>query len=58
MKREALIAFARTVSSPLPGTPLYDAAIHHLNRVHPGVVEQMKRGEAFAHLGFHEREGV
>jgi MFS family permease len=33
-------------------------AIHHLNRVHPGVVEQMKRGEAFAHLGFHEREGV
>jgi nitrate/nitrite transporter NarK len=33
-------------------------AIHHLHRVHPGVVEQMKRGEAFAHLGFHEREGV
>jgi hypothetical protein len=33
-------------------------AIDHLNRVHPGVVESMKRGEAFAHLGFHEREGV
>jgi MFS family permease len=33
-------------------------AIAHLRRVHPGVVESMKRGEAFAHLGFHEREGV
>jgi MFS family permease len=33
-------------------------AILHLQRVHPGVVESMKRGEAFAHLGFHEREGV
>lgn len=33
-------------------------AISHLNRLHPGVVESMKRGEAFAHLGFHEREGV
>jgi predicted MFS family arabinose efflux permease len=33
-------------------------AITHLHRVHPGVVESMKRGEAFAHLGFHEREGV
>lgn len=33
-------------------------AIVHLHRVHPGVVESMKRGEAFAHLGFHEREGV
>jgi sugar phosphate permease len=33
-------------------------AIAHLHRVHPGVVESMKRGEAFAHLGFHEREGV
>jgi sugar phosphate permease len=33
-------------------------AISHLHRVHPGVVESMKRGEAFAHLGFHEREGV
>ena len=25
-------------------------AIAHLNRVHPGVEESMKRGEAFAHL--------
>ena len=33
-------------------------AISHLHRVHPGVVESMKRGEAFAHLGFHDREGV
>jgi MFS family permease len=33
-------------------------AIAHLHRIHPGVVESMKRGEAFAHLGFHEREGV
>jgi hypothetical protein len=33
-------------------------AIAHLHRLHPGVVESMKRGEAFAHLGFHEREGV
>ena len=33
-------------------------AIAHLQRMHPGVVEQMKRGEAVAHLGFHEREGV
>ncbi|HET7432604.1 MAG TPA: MFS transporter [Nocardioides sp.] len=33
-------------------------AIAHLHRVHPGVVESMKRGEAFAHLGFHDREGV
>jgi nitrate/nitrite transporter NarK len=33
-------------------------AIAHLHRVHPGVAESMKRGEAFAHLGFHEREGV
>jgi MFS family permease len=33
-------------------------AIAHLRRVHPGVVESMRRGEAFAHLGFHEREGV
>lgn len=33
-------------------------AIAHLHRMHPGVVESMKRGEAFAHLGFHEREGV
>ena len=33
-------------------------AVSHLNRLHPGVVEAMKRGEAVVHLGFHEREGV
>jgi MFS family permease len=33
-------------------------AISHLRRLHPGVVEAMKRGEAVAHLGFHDREGV
>jgi MFS family permease len=33
-------------------------AISHLHRLHPGVTEAMKRGEAVAHLGFHEREGV
>jgi MFS family permease len=33
-------------------------AIHHLHRVHPGAVEQMKRGEAFVHPGFSDREGV
>ena len=33
-------------------------AISHLRRLHPGVIEAMKRGEAVAHLGFHEREGV
>jgi sugar phosphate permease len=33
-------------------------AVLHLNRLHPGVVDQMKRGEPVAHLGFHEREGV
>jgi sugar phosphate permease len=33
-------------------------AISHLDRLHPGVVDAMKRGEAVAHLGFHEREGV
>jgi MFS family permease len=33
-------------------------AISHLQRLHPGVVDAMKRGEAVAHLGFHEREGV
>jgi hypothetical protein len=33
-------------------------AISHLHRLHPGVVDAMKRGEAVAHLGFHEREGV
>ncbi|MGC4110944.1 MAG: MFS transporter [Nocardioides sp.] len=33
-------------------------AISHLRRLHPGVVEAMKRGEAVSHLGFHEREGL
>jgi predicted MFS family arabinose efflux permease len=33
-------------------------AIVHLHRRHPGAVESMKRGEAVAHLGFHDREGV
>ncbi|HEX3932954.1 MAG TPA: MFS transporter [Nocardioides sp.] len=33
-------------------------AISHLDRLHPGVVDAMKRGEAVVHLGFHEREGV
>jgi sugar phosphate permease len=33
-------------------------AIAHLRRLHPGVVEAMKRGDAVTHLGFHEREGV
>jgi hypothetical protein len=33
-------------------------AIAHLHRLHPGVVEAMKRGDAVAHLGFHDREGV
>ena len=33
-------------------------AVSHLHRLHPGVVDQMKRGEPVAHLGFHEREGV
>jgi MFS family permease len=33
-------------------------AIAHLHRLHPGAVEQMKRGEAFVHPGFVDREGV
>jgi MFS family permease len=33
-------------------------AIAHLDRLHPGAVEALKRGEPVAHLGFHEREGV
>ena len=33
-------------------------AIAHLHRVHPGAVEQMKRGEPFAHPGFPDREGL
>lgn len=32
--------------------------IAHLRRLHPGAIEQMKRGEPFAHPGFHEREGI
>ena len=33
-------------------------AIAHLDRLHPGAVDALKRGEPVAHLGFHEREGV
>jgi predicted MFS family arabinose efflux permease len=33
-------------------------AVAHLRRHHPGAAEAMKRGEAFAHLGFGDREGV
>jgi hypothetical protein len=33
-------------------------AVAHLERVHPGAVESMKRGEAFVHPGFSDREGV
>jgi len=33
-------------------------ALHHLDRVHPGAVAQLRRGEVFVHVGFHEREGV
>ena len=33
-------------------------AIAHLRRVHPGAVEQLQRGEPFAHPGFSDREGV
>jgi sugar phosphate permease len=33
-------------------------ALVHLGEQHPGAIDQMKRGEAVAHLGFHEREGV
>ena len=33
-------------------------AIAHLHRLHPGAVEQMKRGEPFVHPGFVDREGV
>ena len=32
--------------------------IAHLQRVHPGAVEQLQRGEPFAHPGFSDREGV
>jgi hypothetical protein len=33
-------------------------AVAHLQREHPGAVESMKRGEAFVHPGFADREGV
>jgi len=33
-------------------------ALVHLGERHPGAIDQMKRGEPVAHLGFHEREGV
>ena len=33
-------------------------ALDHLRRVHPGAIESMKRGEAFVHPGFSDREGV
>ena len=33
-------------------------ALAHLARVHPGSVEQLKRGETFVHPGIGEREGV
>lgn len=33
-------------------------AIRHLNRVHPGAAEQMRKGEPFVHPGFHELEGL
>ncbi|CAA9275614.1 MAG: Uncharacterized MFS-type transporter [uncultured Actinomycetospora sp.] len=33
-------------------------AIAHLQRVHPGAVEQLQRGEPFAHPGFDDREGL
>jgi hypothetical protein len=33
-------------------------AVAHLRRVHPGAVEQLQRGEPFAHPGFADREGV
>jgi len=33
-------------------------ALAHLARVHPGAIEQLKRGEPFVHPGFSDREGV
>lgn len=33
-------------------------ALSHLRRVHPGAIEQLKRGEPFVHPGFSDREGV
>jgi len=33
-------------------------ALDHLVRLHPGAIDQMKRGEPFVHPGFDDREGV
>jgi sugar phosphate permease len=33
-------------------------ALDHLARVHPGAIEQLRRGETFVHPGIGEREGV
>ena len=33
-------------------------ALDHLARVHPGAIEQLKRGETFVHPGIGDREGV
>jgi len=33
-------------------------ALTHLSRVHPGAIEQLKRGETFVHPGIGDREGV
>ncbi len=33
-------------------------ALVHLSRVHPGAIEQLKRGETFVHPGVGDREGV
>jgi len=33
-------------------------ALAHLERLHPGAVAQLKRGEAFVHPGFADREGI
>jgi sugar phosphate permease len=33
-------------------------ALVHLSRVHPGAIEQLKRGETFVHPGIGDREGV
>jgi len=32
--------------------------IAHLHRMHPGAVETLRRGEAFVHPGFSDREGI
>lgn len=33
-------------------------ALAHLDRVHPGAIAQLRRGEPFVHPGFDDREGV